>query len=94
MSVSVLRLFSPDICGKDHSLYALSEIPAFDYFITLFFILDCNSAKSSYLEHPFQFLHGNRASDSAAVSFFILLYSFGEVTLLQDIRDRKASSRL
>ena len=75
-------------------LNTLAEIPAFDYFITLFFFLDCNIGKPGLFEHLFQFLHGNRAGDSAAVGFFILLYRFGEVTLLQDIRDCKSPSRL
>jgi hypothetical protein len=43
----------PDISGKDHVLHTLAEIPAFDYFITLFFVLDINIGKSGCLEHPF-----------------------------------------
>ena len=55
---------------------------------------DDDIGKSGFFEHLFQFLHGNCAGDSAAVSFFILLYSFGELTLFQNIRDRKSPSRL
>ena len=75
-------------------LHPIAEIPAFDYFITLFFFCDYDIAKPGLLKHLFQFLHGNRAGDSAAVRFFILLYRFGEFTLLQDIRDCESPSRL
>jgi hypothetical protein len=84
----------PDISGKDHLLNTLAKIPAFDYFITLFFFCDYNIAKPNLIKHLFQFLHGNRSGDSAAVCFFILLYGFGEFSLLQDIRDCKPPARL
>ncbi len=90
MVASVLRFSRLHVCRKNHILNVLSEIPAFDYLITLFLLLDSNFSKSGRFEHPLQFLHGNRAGDSAAVSVFILLYSFGEVTLLQDVRDCKS----
>jgi len=84
----------PDVSGKDHMLHTLAEIPAFDHFIALFFFCDYNIAKPDLFKHLFQFLHGNRAGNSAGVGFFILLYRFGEFTLLQNIRDCKSPSRL
>jgi len=75
-------------------LHTLAEIPAFDYFITLFFSCDYDIAEPGLFKHLVQFLHGNCAGDSAAVRFFILLYRFGEFTLLEDVRDCKPPSRL
>ena len=88
------RFLRLNIRGQDHILYPFAEMPAFDYFITLFFFCDYDIAKPDLFEHLFQFLHGNRAGDSAGVGFFILLYRFGEFTLLQDIRDCKSPSQL
>ena len=85
MTASVLRFSCLHVGRENHVLDAFSEIPAFDDIVALFFISDDDIFKAGFIEHSFQFLHGNCAGDSAAVSFFILLYSFGEVTLLQDI---------
>jgi len=94
MIVPVLRFSCLYVCRKHHILYPFSEIPAFDYLVTFFFILDCNIIKSGYLKHPIQFLHGNCTGDSAAVSAFVLFNRFREFTFFEDIRNRKASSRL
>jgi len=71
-----------------------SKIPVPDYFIALFFVLDCNSGKSSLFEHHLQFLHGNCASDSANVGVRILFDSIREFPFFEDIRNCKATSRL
>ena len=94
MIVPVLRFSCLYVCRKHHLLYPFSEIPAFDYFITFFFVLDCNIIKSGCLKHPFQFLHGNCTGDSSAVSAFVLFYRFREFTFFEDIRNRKSSSWL
>jgi hypothetical protein len=61
---------------KNHFFHALAEIPAPYDLIGVVFVLDRDDGEAGLFENPLQFLHGNRAGDSTAVSIVILLYFF------------------
>ncbi len=70
-----LRLLCLDVGREDHLFNAFPEIPALNYLVAVFLVLDDDIGESGLCENFLQFLHGNRSRDSAAVGIYILLYS-------------------
>ncbi len=80
-----------DVGREDHFLDAFRKFPAFDNLIAPLFFLNGDICEPCIVKHLREFLHGNRAGDSAAVGMHILLEGLREIAFLEDVRYCKPS---
>ncbi len=82
-----------DICGENHFLYAFAEVPVSYDLVAVFLVLDDDGREARRGKNIFQFLHGNRSRNSAAVSIFVFHDFFGKFAFLQHVGNRESPAR-